>query len=74
MSAKECLEALGKKKKNLLTTTENFTEKYIPRHEKPQQSKIGSSKLGSCFKGREYLFFKNSLSLSICLSRCGQCI
>lgn len=38
MSAKECLEALVKKKKNLLTTTENTTEKYIPKHEKSEKS------------------------------------
>lgn len=64
-SAKGCLKALGRKKKNLLTTTGNTTEKYIPRREKPQQSKITTKKLGSCFKGEDIY---SSKIPQVCLS------
>lgn len=46
---------------------EYYRKKYIPRHEKPQQSKISTSKLGG-----GYLFFKNSPSLSMQLLGCGE--
>lgn len=64
-SATGCLKALGRKKKNLLTTTENTTEKYIRRLEKSQQSKNSTKKLGSCFKGEDVY---SSKIPQVCLS------
>lgn len=60
-----------RQEKNLLTTTKNTTEKYTPRNEKPQQSKISISRLGFWYKGGD-LLLQNSPSLFMQLSRHGQ--